>query len=58
MTRMGDLSGTIYITDEPGKHDLALLDQMTAPTVKDITVILRPSVKRPKMPLPVLAQPV
>ncbi|KAJ5486115.1 hypothetical protein N7530_000415 [Penicillium desertorum] len=36
--------GPIYITDEPGKHDLALLDQMTAPTVKDITVILRPSV--------------
>ena len=36
--------GPIYITDEPGKHDLALLDQITARTVKDITVILRPSV--------------
>ncbi|KAJ5543277.1 hypothetical protein N7535_005705 [Penicillium sp. DV-2018c] len=36
--------GPIYITDEPGKHDLALLDQMTAPTVKGNTVILRPSV--------------
>lgn len=36
--------GPIYITDEPGKHDLALLNQMTAPTVKGITVILRPSV--------------
>jgi hypothetical protein len=36
--------GPIYITDEPGKHDLGLLDQMTARTVKDITVILRPSV--------------
>jgi hypothetical protein len=36
--------GPIYITDEPGKHDLDLLDQMTAPTVKDITIILRPSV--------------
>jgi hypothetical protein len=36
--------GPIYITDEPGKHDLDLLDQMTAPTVKDVTIILRPSV--------------
>ncbi|CAG8027104.1 unnamed protein product [Penicillium olsonii] len=36
--------GPIYITDEPGKHDLSLLDQMTAQTVTDITVILRPSV--------------
>ncbi|KAJ5503355.1 Aldolase-type TIM barrel [Penicillium fimorum] len=36
--------GPIYITDEPGKHDLTLLDQMTAPTVKGSTVILRPSV--------------
>lgn len=36
--------GPIYITDEPGKHDLTLLDQMTAPTVKGTTVILRPSV--------------
>lgn len=36
--------GPVYITDEPGKHDLKLLDQMTAPTVQDTTVILRPSV--------------
>ncbi|KAJ5170402.1 Aldolase-type TIM barrel [Penicillium coprophilum] len=36
--------GPIYITDEPGKHDLSLLGQMTAPTVKETTVILRPSV--------------
>ena len=36
--------GPVYITDEPGKHDLQLLDQMTAPTVQGGTVILRPSV--------------
>ncbi|KAJ5108095.1 hypothetical protein N7456_004770 [Penicillium angulare] len=36
--------GPVYITDEPGKHDLKLLDQMTAPTVLGRTVILRPSV--------------
>ncbi|CAG8087905.1 unnamed protein product [Penicillium salamii] len=36
--------GPIYITDEPGKHDISLLDQMTAQTVTDITVILRPSI--------------
>lgn len=36
--------GPVYITDEPGKHDLKLLDQMTAPTVTGSTVILRPSV--------------
>lgn len=36
--------GPVYITDEPGKHDLKLLDQMTAPTVQGSTVILRPSV--------------
>ncbi|KAJ5090662.1 Aldolase-type TIM barrel [Penicillium argentinense] len=36
--------GPVYITDEPGKHDLKLLDQMTAPTVHGTTVILRPSV--------------
>ena len=36
--------GPVYITDEPGKHDLKLLDQMTAPTVYGTTVILRPSV--------------
>ncbi|KAJ5659336.1 Raffinose synthase [Penicillium longicatenatum] len=36
--------GPVYITDEPGKHDLDLLDQMTAPTVQGGTVILRPSI--------------
>ncbi|KAJ5764526.1 Aldolase-type TIM barrel [Penicillium manginii] len=36
--------GPVYITDEPGKHNLKLLDQITAPTVQDTTVILRPSV--------------
>ncbi|KAJ5949150.1 hypothetical protein N7454_000734 [Penicillium verhagenii] len=36
--------GPVYITDEPGKHDLELLGQMTAPTVQGGTVILRPSV--------------
>ncbi|KAJ5632419.1 hypothetical protein N7490_008758 [Penicillium lividum] len=36
--------GPVYITDEPGKHDLELLNQMTAPTVQGGTVILRPSV--------------
>ncbi|KAJ5532364.1 Raffinose synthase [Penicillium frequentans] len=36
--------GPVYITDEPGKHDLELLDQMTAPTVQGGTVILRPSI--------------
>ncbi|KAJ5145082.1 hypothetical protein N7448_002474 [Penicillium atrosanguineum] len=36
--------GPVYITDEPGKHDLEVLDQMTAPTVTGSTVILRPSV--------------
>ncbi|PYH78411.1 glycoside hydrolase [Aspergillus uvarum CBS 121591] len=34
--------GPIYITDEPGKHNLALIDQMTAPTIHGATVILRP----------------
>lgn len=36
--------GPVYITDEPGKHDLDVIDQMTAPTVQGKTVILRPSV--------------
>lgn len=36
--------GPVYITDEPGKHDLKVIDQMTAPTVQGTTVILRPSV--------------
>ncbi|KAJ5812070.1 Raffinose synthase [Penicillium riverlandense] len=36
--------GPVYITDEPGKHDLNILNQMTAPTVQGNSVILRPSV--------------
>ncbi|KAI2792315.1 hypothetical protein POX_b02352 [Penicillium oxalicum] len=36
--------GPIYITDEPGKHDVNLINQMTALTVQGTTVILRPSV--------------
>lgn len=35
--------GPIYITDEPGKHDVNLINQMTAPNVRGQTVILRPS---------------
>ena len=34
--------GPIYFTDEPGKHDIDLINQMTAISVKDKTVILRP----------------
>lgn len=36
--------GPIYITDEPGKHDINLINQMTAETNQGKTVILRPSV--------------
>lgn len=36
--------GPVYITDEPEKHDLDLIDQMTARTVGGKTVTLRPSV--------------
>lgn len=36
--------GPIYITDEPGKHDMAIINQMTALTTQGKTVILRPSV--------------
>lgn len=36
--------GPIYFTDEPGKHDVDLIAQMTARTTKGKTVILRPSV--------------
>lgn len=36
--------GPVYITDEPGKHDIEVLEQMTAPTIQGGTVILRPSV--------------
>lgn len=36
--------GPVYVTDEPGKHDLALIEQMTARTIRDQTVVLRCSV--------------
>lgn len=36
--------GPIYFTDEPGKHDIKLINQMTAKTPRGKTVILRPSV--------------
>ena len=36
--------GPIYITDEPGKHDIALIDAMTARTTHEKTIVLRPSV--------------
>ena len=36
--------GPIYFTDEPGKHDIDLIKQMTAPTLTGKTIILRPSV--------------
>lgn len=36
--------GPIYFTDEPGKHDLDLIAQMTAQTTQRKTIILRPSV--------------
>jgi len=36
--------GPIYITDEPGKHDVALIKQFTAVTPREQTIILRPSV--------------
>ncbi|KAI1811300.1 glycoside hydrolase family 36 protein [Poronia punctata] len=36
--------GPIYITDVPGKHDVNLIQQMTALTPRGKTVILRPSV--------------
>jgi hypothetical protein len=35
--------GPIYFTDTPGDHDLTLLGQLTAPTTRGKTVILRPS---------------
>lgn len=34
--------GPIYFTDEPGKHDLDLIKQMTAQSIKGSTIILRP----------------
>ena len=36
--------GPIYFTDEPGKHDVDLISQMTAQTTKGKTIILRPTV--------------
>ena len=36
--------GPIYITDEPGKHDVELISQMTARTIQGKTIILRPTV--------------
>lgn len=36
--------GPIYVTDEPGHHNVDLISQMTAQTIRDQTVILRPSV--------------
>lgn len=36
--------GPIYITDEPGQHNLALISEMTAQTTKGKTIILRPSI--------------
>jgi len=36
--------GPIYITDEPGKHNLDLIKKMTGVTVRGQTVIFRPSV--------------
>lgn len=36
--------GPIYFTDEPGKHDVDLIAQMTARTTQGKSVILRPSV--------------
>jgi hypothetical protein len=34
--------GPIYFTDTPGQHNLELLNQITAPTTRGKTVILRP----------------
>ncbi|KAK2766672.1 hypothetical protein FQN54_005985 [Arachnomyces sp. PD_36] len=36
--------GPVSITDEPGKHDINLINQMTAQTNQGKTIILRPSV--------------
>jgi hypothetical protein len=35
--------GPVYITDEPGKHNTGLIRQMTARTIQNDTVTLRPS---------------
>ena len=34
--------GPIYITDEPGQHNISLINEMTANTTKGKTIILRP----------------
>lgn len=36
--------GPIYVTDVPGQHDVGLINQMTGRTIRDKTVIFRPSV--------------
>ena len=36
--------GPICITDEPGKHDLDIINQIAAPTISGTSVTLRPSV--------------
>ena len=36
--------GPIYITDEPGEHNIELLSEMTARTIKETTIILRPPI--------------
>lgn len=36
--------GPIYVTDTPGEHNIDLIHQMTAQTVRGNTIILRPSV--------------
>ena len=36
--------GPVYITDEPDKHDVDLIQQMTAVTPRGNTVIMRPSI--------------
>ena len=35
--------GPIYITDYPGEHNIDLINQMTAPTIRDKSIVLRPS---------------
>ncbi|EIT78388.1 glycoside hydrolase superfamily [Aspergillus flavus] len=35
--------GPVHITDEPGNHNISLINEITAPTTQGTTVILRPS---------------
>ncbi|KAL4929930.1 putative raffinose synthase protein Sip1 [Aspergillus undulatus] len=35
--------GPIYITDTPAQHNILLIKQMTAPTIQDTIIILRPA---------------